>query len=162
MGQVCAICGTPIDSTTVKSLVCWNCEHDDMYTVNMDNKHPLIIAVDFDGTLCEDQFPNIGKPNALIIEWLKSIRHKGHKIILWTCRINDRLIEAVKWCAANGLIFDAVNDNLQHNIDQYGTNPRKVFADLYIDDKSINSFHNSYDVSKINMMIDRRNKQWES
>jgi hypothetical protein len=129
-----------------------------MYTVNTDLTNPLIIAVDFDGTLCADRFPEIGAPNELIIGWLKMIRREGHKLILWTCRVDERLREAVRWCADLGLYFDTVNDNIPENVAQYGTNPRKVFADLYIDDKSVDGFRNAYDISKINYVISRRNK----
>ena len=32
---------------------------------------PNIIAVDFDGTLCENKWPEIGMPNEELIEYLK-------------------------------------------------------------------------------------------
>lgn len=156
MTDTCVVCGAVIDKEG--SLVCWCCEHDDMYTVNTDLTNPLIIAVDFDGTLCADRFPEIGAPNELIIGWLKMIRREGHKLILWTCRVDERLREAVRWCADLGLYFDTVNDNIPENVAKYGTNPRKVFADLYIDDKSVDGFRNAYDISKINYAISRRNK----
>lgn len=156
MTDTCVVCGAVIDKQG--SLVCWCREHDDMYTVGTDLTNPLIIAVDFDGTLCADRFPEIGAPNELIIGWLKMIRREGHKLILWTCRVDERLREAVRWCADLGLYFDTVNDNIPENVAQYGTNPRKVFADLYIDDKSVDGFRNAYDISKINYAISRRNK----
>lgn len=116
-----------------------------MYTLPMIEGKPVIIAVDFDGTLCDDVFPAIGKPNPLLIEWLKSARIQGHKLILWTCRVTDRLQEAVDWCTKAGLTFDAVNANLPENIAQYGTDCRKVFADIYIDDKSVRGVTTIYD-----------------
>ena len=100
----------------------------------------MIIAVDFDGTIVEDRFPEIGNEIPYVVDLLLKIQQKGHYIILWTCRVNDRLQEAVNWCKERGLIFDAVNDGIHENIQEYGTNPRKVYADLYIDDK--NGFHN--------------------
>ena len=100
-----------------------------------------VIAVDFDGTLCEDTFPQIGKPiyeviNALLIE-----QRKGAKIILWTCRRDERLVEAVKWCSEHGIHLDAINQNLPDNIKLYGGDTRKICADEYWDDKSINPFN---------------------
>lgn len=41
------------------------------------------------------------------------------------------------WSAAQGIIFDAVNDNLPDMIAKYGNNCRKVFADGYIDDRNV-------------------------
>lgn len=96
-----------------------------------------IIAVDFDGTLCDDMWPNIGKPHTLLIDHLINIRSQGRKVILWTCREGKYLEDAVKWCEAQGLRFDAVNDNVPESIIRFGGNSRKIFADMYIDDKSI-------------------------
>lgn len=95
-----------------------------------------IYAVDFDGTLCESQWPGIGAPNTKLIEHLIKRRKEGAKIILWTCRVEERLQEAVEWCREQGLEFDAVNDNLPESIEKYGCNSRKIHADCYIDDKA--------------------------
>ena len=95
-----------------------------------------IIAVDFDGTLCKECWPDIGAPNLPLVEWLKVRRVMGDKLILWTCRCGEMLEEAVAWCAGLGLAFDAINENLAENVEKYGNDCRKVFADLYLDDKS--------------------------
>ena len=102
-----------------------------------------IIAVDFDGTLCENKWPEIGMPNEELIEYLKRRQANGEKLILWTNRVGDRLTEAVAWCKDRGLIFDAVNDNLPEIVEEFGSNCRKVFANEYIDDRnrSIGSCH---------------------
>ena len=97
-----------------------------------------IYAVDFDGTLCESIFPDIGSPNMALINHLIQRRKQGNKIILWTCRVNERLQEAVDWCKQFGLEFDAVNENLLEKIEQWGGDTRKIFADVYIDDKAVN------------------------
>lgn len=96
-----------------------------------------IYAIDFDGTLCEDKWPGIGSPNLALVEKLISKREQGDKLILWTCRTGERLKEAVIWCQSYGLEFDCVNDNLPELVKKYGTNSRKVAADIYIDDKAI-------------------------
>ena len=102
----------------------------------MKNK---IIAVDFDGTLCEDRYPEIGEANTDLMCALKVWQqHYGAKLILWTCRVGDRLDEAVEFCKQHGLIFDAVNENLPESIERYGGDSRKINADVYIDDKSKN------------------------
>jgi len=94
----------------------------------------MIYAVDFDGTLCEEKWPGIGRPNMSLINFLISEQKEGHKIILWTMREGDFLDEALDWCEGLGLIFDAVNDNLPEQQALYGNNSRKVYADWYIDD----------------------------
>lgn len=55
----------------------------------------------------------------------------------WTCRVGERLQEAVEWCRGYGLEFDAVNENLPEIIECFGTDTRKVCADIYIDDKMV-------------------------
>ncbi len=97
-----------------------------------------IIAVDFDGTLCKDCYPKIGEANQALIFFLKEYQKQGSKIILWTCRCGNLLEEAIRWCATNGLLFDAINSNVSENILQYGSDSRKIYADLYIDDKARN------------------------
>jgi hypothetical protein len=96
----------------------------------------MIYAVDFDGTLCTNEFPDIGAPRHTIIDFIKKRRADGDKIILWTCRSGQDLTGAIAWCGELGLEFDAVNDNLAENIACYNNNSRKVNADFYIDDRN--------------------------
>ncbi len=96
-----------------------------------------IIAVDFDGTLCENDFPNIGAPRTEIIEKLLVEKRLGAKIILWTCRTDQQTKQAVEWCKERGLTFDAVNDNLEEIKTSFACNPRKIFAHEYWDDRAI-------------------------
>ena len=98
---------------------------------------PEVIAVDFDGTLCENMWPDIGEPYYDMIEWMIYLRQQGRKIILWTCREGMRLVDAIVWCADHGLFFDAVNDNIEERKTRFGGNSRKVSADFYIDDKAV-------------------------
>jgi len=95
-----------------------------------------IIAVDFDGTLCEDNFPHIGNPNISLINSLIARKAEGERIILWTCRTGKELKAAVDFCSCYGLRFDAVNNNLPEIIERYGGDSRKIYADIYIDDKA--------------------------
>ena len=96
----------------------------------------MIIAVDFDGTLCRECYPEVGVPNMKLINFLINRRVLGDKLILWTCREDKMSEDAIKWCRQLGLEFDAVNDNLPETIALWGNNSRKITADLYIDDHS--------------------------
>ena len=91
----------------------------------------------FDGTLCRDCYPKIGEANEGLIRRLKELRMQGDRLILWTCRSGERLEEALFFCMARGLIFDAVNENLPETIEQFGGDSRKIFADVYIDDRCL-------------------------
>lgn len=94
------------------------------------------IAVDFDGTLCENKYPKIGKANTSLIKQLTEEQEAGTEIILWTCRSGKLLREAVAWAKRQGLEFDYVNKNTRERIKTYKTDPRKISADVYIDDRA--------------------------
>lgn len=114
----------------------------------MSKDRKTIIAVDFDGTLCINEYPRIGAPMETMIDFLK-LAHKKHdpnacKIILWTCRTGALLAEAVEWCETMGLKFDAVNENLPEIVEEFGGDSRKIYADVYIDDRNCNDLHMLY------------------
>ena len=96
-----------------------------------------VYAVDFDGTLCTEAYPEIGKPIHKTIALCNKLQREGHKLILWTCREGEKLQEAIDFCRQYGLTFDAVNANLPERVKQYNADPRKVGADYYIDDRNI-------------------------
>lgn len=96
-----------------------------------------IIAVDFDGTLCENRYPKIGYAKPDMIRYLKERRLNGAKLVLWTCRVDELLDDAVRWCRNQGLIFDAVNENVPEVIAEFGGDTRKIFANEYIDDRNL-------------------------
>lgn len=96
----------------------------------------MIIAIDFDGVLVKDKFPEIGEPDWDMISAVWKLMFTKHELVLYTCRVDDRLAEAVKWCEEHDLKFVCVNSNTPSNIGQYGTDPRKVYADVYIDDRA--------------------------
>ena len=103
------------------------------------------VAVDFDGTLCENAFPEVGAPNRAVIDYVKRLAADGSKIILYTSRENGTrklLDEAVAFCKAQEIPLYAVNENPGNpHAAKIGLKPsdgRKVYADLYIDDKALN------------------------
>lgn len=99
----------------------------------------MIIAIDFDGTLCEHKFPLIGPANVKVVEAVKKLKEDGHKIILWTCRSGQYLNDAVLWCKSKGIIFDSVNDDVPEiKKSKFGkSKSQKVFANLYVDDRNL-------------------------
>lgn len=108
----------------------------------------MIIAVDFDGVLCENRWPDIGAPNKRLINHLAKLKMDGHTIILWTCRTDEPfedtktgqtrflLNEAVEFCSMHGLTFNHINEPDLDNVLTYGRNPRKIYAHVYIDDNN--------------------------
>lgn len=107
------------------------------YLKSQIKKYGAVYAVDFDGTLCISEYPKIIKPRLSVINFCKSAQRKGHKLILWTCREGQELEDAITFCKKYDLTFDAVNANLPDRIERFGgSDPRKVGADFYIDDRS--------------------------
>ena len=99
-------------------------------------KDHLIIAIDFDGTIVDDAYPQIGSPKIFAFETLKELNKDGHRLILWTYRNGSKLQEAVDFCSKNGVEFYSVNKNYpEENFE--GKVSRKIHADLFIDDRNI-------------------------
>jgi hypothetical protein len=97
------------------------------------------IAVDFDGTVVEDAFPNIGKPQLFAFETLRELQKQKHQLILWTVREGAALQEAIDFCKAHGVEFYAVNKNYPEEVLEAGQS-RKLNADVFIDDRNIGGF----------------------
>lgn len=94
----------------------------------------MIIAVDFDGTIVEHKYPYIGKAIPLAFQTLKQLQNEHHTLILWTVREGALLDEAITYCKKNGLEFFAHNANYPQ--EDRNTAPRKIKADLFIDDRN--------------------------
>lgn len=100
------------------------------------------IAVDFDGTIVDNLYPGIGMEKPYATQTLKQLAAEGDEIILWTARSGELLKDAVDWCESRGLTFSAVNSNYHTCINHQNgfSGPRKIQADIYIDDKNIGGF----------------------
>ena len=96
----------------------------------------MIFSIDFDGTLCENDYPNIGLPKMDMINKCIELQSKGNFIILNTCRTDDDLKAAVAWCKSYGLEFNKVNENSPELINRY-SDCRKISANYYVDDKNM-------------------------
>lgn len=100
----------------------------------------MILAIDFDGTICIDKYPAIGAPVPYAIDTIQTLHQQGHYIIINTSRDGIRLLEAINWLLAHEIPFDRVNDNHPEVTAKYGSNARKIFADIYIEDRIIDGF----------------------
>lgn len=98
----------------------------------------MTIAVDFDGTIVEHRYPEIGEEKPFAIETLKMLIRDRHQLILWTVREGRLLDEAIQWCRDRGVEFWAVNrDFPEENITQNEHFSRKLKVDLFIDDRNV-------------------------
>ena len=108
-------------------------------------KAPKRVAVDFDATLCEFAFPDIGPVKPGAPEAMKVLRALGYRVIIWSCRCchwdydvyggdpaqpvmeRPQVKSMVAWLEANGIEYDEIDDGSRG----------KPSADYYIDDKGI-------------------------
>jgi hypothetical protein len=111
----------------------------------MTQSKQRVLAVDFDGSLCVHAFPNIGivTPRHELVHRLVRHLHKlGWVIVLWTCREDVQegayLSQALAWCKAMNIPIDYANEYPHPDFGGFAS--RKVYADIYLDDKATN-FH---------------------
>ena len=107
------------------------------------SKNTRVIAIDFDGVLCEDKYPYIGFPNYEAIHLAERLqKYENACLVLWTCRTDEKLEQAIEACDVWGLHFDYINENPPFRIEMFGgSDPRKVGADEYWDDRMFASWH---------------------
>lgn len=96
----------------------------------------LTIAVDFDGTIVEDDYPKVGRAQLFAFDTLLKLQEQGHRLILWTYRSGQKLDDAVSFCKENGITFYAVNKSFPEEVfdPKYS---RKINADIFIDDRNV-------------------------
>ena len=98
----------------------------------------MIIAVDFDGTIVEHKYPEIGQEVPFAIDTLKMLIKDQHRLILWSVREGALLDEAVEWCRARGVESYAVNkDYPEEEKEKNNHFSRKLKADFFIDDRNV-------------------------
>lgn len=97
----------------------------------------MTIAVDFDGTIVEHRYPEIGREIPFAVDTLKMLARDGHRLILWSVREGRLLDEAVAWCRERGLEFYAVNKDYPEEERGHDHYSRKLKVELFIDDRNI-------------------------
>ena len=97
----------------------------------------MVIAFDFDNTIIKWKQGGVFYPVKYVVDFLKHRKMKNDILILWTCREGEDLEWAVQICKDWGILLDYVNENTKEVVDS-GRNPRKIEADLYIDEKCLN------------------------
>ena len=99
-----------------------------------------IIAVDFDGTIVDDKYPEIGKAKIFAFETLRQLQSDGYRLTLWTYRSGKALDEAVEFCKKNGIEFYAINNSFDGEDFDKTKQSRKINADIFIDDRNLGGF----------------------
>lgn len=119
--------------------------------------HQKTVAFDLDGTLLEykegmAEKNEFGLPFPGIVSEIKKLRKNGWKIIIWTCRKNNKeLHQHLKK-------YDIPYDDININSDITGESP-KIYADVYVDDKALSFKGNAKNLAKTIMDFKPWHKQ---
>lgn len=99
----------------------------------------MTIAVDFDGTIVEHRYPEIGEEIPFATDTIRALIEDRHKLILWSVREGELLDDAVEWCRKRGIEFYAVNKDYpeENGIENNKHFSRKIKADIFIDDRNV-------------------------
>lgn len=98
----------------------------------------MTIAVDFDGTIVEHRYPEIGAEIPFATETLRMLIKDRHRLILWSVREGQLLEDAINWCKERGVEFYAINkDYPEETIENNQHFSRKLKVDVFIDDRNI-------------------------
>jgi hypothetical protein len=107
-------------------------------------KVPKTIAVDFDGTLCDFNYPDIGPPKPGAIEALTRFRAEGYQVVIWSCRTCSYYMDI--FCPDGEAPADRkVYQDMKAWLDRHGVpydwidmgDKGKPMCDFYVDDKAV-------------------------
>lgn len=102
--------------------------------------HCKVISVDFDLTISDSHWPNIGPPIKGAKKYINKLYDEGYGIVINSCRAGAAEGEAMKFMIDNKIKFDYFNCNVPWRIQGFGQDCRKISADVYIDDKNLGGF----------------------
>lgn len=95
----------------------------------------MYVCIDFDGTIVDHRYPDIGEPVPGAIKWLRKLQSSGALLILYTMRADDPgrelLSDAVRYLQEEGIELFGINRNPHQ--DSWTSSP-KAYGELYIDD----------------------------
>lgn len=100
-------------------------------------KGKLVLAIDFDGTIAEVSFPEVGAIRKDAAMYIRKLYDEGHYIIINTCRSGHAEGLAEEFLKYHMIPYHYINSNLPELIVEYKQDCRKISADYYIDDKCI-------------------------
>jgi len=109
----------------------------------------FILAIDFDGTVATDSFPEVGSLIKDADTVIRKFHEDGHDIIINTCRTGKYEGLAEYFLKKNNIPYHFINSNLPRVIDFYKQDCRKISADYYIDNRNIGGLPSWKEIYKI-------------
>ena len=98
---------------------------------------PIVLSIDFDGTIVEVDYPRIGKLIPGAIRYINKLHKEGYMIIINSCRAGKHERQMRSFLNIQGIKYHYINENAEFLIEKYKTDTRKISANIYIDDKSL-------------------------
>lgn len=124
-------------------------------------KDKLVIAIDFDGTIVKQDYPNIGKLYDSAKECINELYNSGrYYIIIWSTRCGQDEADMINFLNKNEVKYHKVNGNLPEFSELQEakgfSTPRKIYYDLLVDDKSLlmQSFDLEYEWPMVKNLIE--------
>ena len=108
-------------------------------------KQNLVLAIDFDGTIAELSFPEVGELKKDADVYINKLFDEGHHIVINTCRSGVHEGAAEAFLKEKGIRYHYINSNMPYLIEQYKQDCRKISADIYIDDKCLMGLPNTWE-----------------
>jgi hypothetical protein len=97
------------------------------------------IIIDFDGTIATLNYPNLGNVKNHAVRVIQRIKDNGGKIAIWTCRCDDDERKVKEFLDKHEIPYDKFNEPFDEMNIMFGGNPRKIYGDVYIDDKELHA-----------------------
>jgi len=117
----------------------------------------MILAIDFDGTIAELSWPEVGELKKDADNYINRLYDEGHIIIINTCRSGKFEGLAQDFLEKNNIRYHYINSNYPKLIRKYKQDCRKISADIYIDDKCLMGLPDTWE--KIYNLIQIKNKK---
>jgi len=125
------------NGTTKKYSVCSDCGY---YQQTLSK----IVSIDYDDTIVFSDYPNSGEIKQNAKEAINRLYDSGITILIWTCRSGEALKTAENYLRDIGVKFHHINENLPSIVNDWGGDTRKMWADIYIDDKQLGGLPESW------------------
>lgn len=109
----------------------------------------FVLAIDFDGTIATDSFPEVGVLRKDADTIIRKLYSEGHDIIINTCRTGKYEGLAEYFLKKNDIPYHFINSNLPRVVDFYKQDCRKISADFYIDNRNIGGLPSWKEIYKI-------------
>lgn len=112
---------------------------DDLVFLDELQYKRLTLAIDFDDTVAHNDYPAIKGLLDGAKEYINRLHDDGHYLIIWTCRCGNPQYMAEHFLYENGIRYHNINRHNPKAMLQYGNDTRKIWADVYIDDKNLHT-----------------------